>query len=59
MLLLEELLRRRIQSLAVEALEVPSLAMAEGQLLQQLIQKLPQQLQLLPHTPLLGPEKQL
>ena len=45
--LLEELLRRRIQSLAVEALEVPSLAMAEGQLQQQLIQKLQQQLRLL------------
>ena len=45
--LLEELLRQRIQSLAVEALEVPSLAMAEGQLQQQLIQKLQQQLRLL------------
>ena len=49
--LLEELLRLRIQSLAVEALEVPSLAMVEGQLQQQLIQKLQQQLRLLPHTP--------
>ena len=57
--LLEELLRLRIQSLAVEALEVPSLAMVEGQLQQQLIQKLQQQLRLLPHTPPLGQEKQL